>query len=130
MPSSELPAGVTVMAIKGVLPPGSTRVLIFVCNNSTRNVNLPKCTVIAQCQAANVVPAPTVQMESADDQTVADNGNWLLDKLDLSGIDLWMEHQQQQAQDILWQNIDLFSKHPLDLGRTDLCEHEIKLTDD
>ena len=97
MTSSELPAGVTVMAMKGVLSPGSTCVLICVCNNSTRNINLLKYTVIAQCQAANVVPAPTVQMESADDQTVMDDGDWLLDKLNLSGIDLWIEHQQQQA---------------------------------
>ncbi len=89
---SELPDGVTVMAMKGVLSPGLTHVLIHVCNNSTRNDNFPKHIVIAHCQAANVVPAPTVQMESVDDQTVMDNGDWLLDKLDLSGIDLWMEH--------------------------------------
>ena len=97
MHSSELPAGVTVMAMKGVLSPGSTCVLICVCNTSTRSVSLLKCTVIAQCQAANVVPTPTVQMESAGNQTVMDNGEWLLDKLDLLGIDHWMEHQQQQA---------------------------------
>ena len=49
-----------------------------------------------------MVPAPTVQIESVDDQTAMDDGNWLLEKLNLSGIDLWTEHQQQQAQDILW----------------------------
>ncbi len=90
------------MTMKGVLSPGSTCVLICVHNTSTRYVSLLKCTVIAQCQAANVVPTPTVQMESAGNQTVMDNGEWLLDKLDLLGIDLWTEHQQQQAQDILW----------------------------
>ena len=75
MHSSELPAGVTVMAMKGVLSPGSTCVLIHVCNTLTRSVSLPKHTIIAQCQATNVVPTPTVQMESADDQTVMDDGN-------------------------------------------------------
>ena len=79
--SSSLPAGLTVMAMKGVLSPGLTHVPVCVCNNSTKSVCLPKCTVIAQCQAANVVPAPTVQMESVDDQTVVDDGNWLLEKL-------------------------------------------------
>ncbi len=130
MCSSALPAGLTVIAMKGVLSPGSTHVPVCVCNNFTRSVCLIKCTVIAKCQAANVVPAPTVQMESVDDQTVLDDGNWLLEKLDLSGINLWTEQKQQQARDILRQNVDLFSKHPLNLGKTDLCEHEIKLTDD
>ena len=72
---SALPAGLTVMAMKGVLSPGLTCVPVRVCNNSTRSVYLPKCTVIAQCQAVNVVPAPTVQMESVDNQTVSDNGS-------------------------------------------------------
>ena len=64
------------MAMKGVLSPGLTCVPVRVCNNSTRSVYLPKCTVIAQCQAVNVVPAPTVQMELADDQTATDDGYW------------------------------------------------------
>ena len=76
MYSSELPVGVTVMAMKGILSPGSTRILVCVYNNPTRSVSLPKHTVIAQCQAANVVPAPTVQMELADDQTATDDGYW------------------------------------------------------
>ena len=58
-----------------------------------------------------------------------DNGEWLLEKIDLSGLETWPEHLQDQAKALLKSHASLFSKHDLDMGRTSLVKHKIVLTD-
>ena len=58
-----------------------------------------------------------------------DNGEWLLDQLDLTGLDEWPEELQIQAKDMLKRNASIFSKHDLDMGKTNLVKHNIVLTD-
>ena len=58
-----------------------------------------------------------------------DNGDWLMEKLDLSGLETWPEHLQHQARALLKNHASLFAKHDLDMGRTSLVKHKIVLTD-
>ena len=58
-----------------------------------------------------------------------DDGSWILDLIDLSGIENWPEHLQVEAKEMLKRNAKTFSKSDLDMGRTNLVKHHIKLTD-
>ena len=58
-----------------------------------------------------------------------DDGSWLLEKLDLSGINDWTVSLQQQARDLFKRYSHTFSKDDLDLGRAKMVKHYIKLTD-
>ena len=58
-----------------------------------------------------------------------DDGSWILDLIDLSGIENWPEHLQIEAKEMLKRNAKTFSKDDLDMGRTNLVKHHIKLTD-
>ena len=58
-----------------------------------------------------------------------DDGSWILDLIDLSGIENWAEHLQVEAKEMLKRNAKTFSKDDLDMGRTNLVKHHIKLTD-
>ena len=54
----------------------------------------------------------------------------VLEKVDISGCDFWDPDNQQEAQDLLIEFSDAFSKNELDLGETSLVEHKIKLKAD
>ena len=58
-----------------------------------------------------------------------DDGSWILDLIDLSGLENWPEHLQTEAKEMLKRNAKTFSKNDLDLGRTNLVKHHTKLTD-
>ena len=58
-----------------------------------------------------------------------DDGSWILNLIDLSGIKDWPEKLQQDAKDMLKGNAQVFSKDDMDMGRTNLVKHHIKLTD-
>ena len=58
-----------------------------------------------------------------------DDGSWILDLIDLSGLDDWPEHLQSEAKEMLKRNARVFSKTDMDMGRTNLVKHHIKLTD-
>ena len=62
----------------------------------------------------------------SDDQ---DDGSWILDLIDLSGIKDWPEQLQHDAREMLKRNAKVFSKDDMDMGRTNLVKHHIKLTD-
>ena len=58
-----------------------------------------------------------------------DDGSWILNLIDLSGLKDWPEHLQIEAKEMLKRNAKTFSKNDLDMGRTNLVKHHIKLTD-
>ena len=49
--------------------------------------------------------------------------------IDLSGLEDWPEHFQIEAKEMLERNVKTFSKDDLDMGRTNLVKHHIKLKD-
>ena len=57
------------------------------------------------------------------------SSEWLLDQLDLTGLDEWPKDLQEKARDMPKRNASIFSKHDLDMGKTNLVKHNIVLTD-
>ena len=49
--------------------------------------------------------------------------------IDLSGLEIWPEHLQNEAKEMLKRNAKVFSKTDMDMDRTNLVKHHIKLTD-
>ena len=58
-----------------------------------------------------------------------DDGSWILKLIYLSGLEDWPEHLQNETKEMLKRNAKTFSKTELDMGRTNLVKHHIKLTD-
>ena len=58
-----------------------------------------------------------------------DDGSWILNLIDLSGLEDWPEKLQQDAKEMLKRNAKVFSKDDMDMERTNLVKHHIKLTD-
>ena len=55
--------------------------------------------------------------------------DWVLEKLDLSGMKDWALDLQAKAKALLVSYSEIFSKDELDLGTTNLTKHDIKLND-
>ena len=58
-----------------------------------------------------------------------DDGSWILDLIDLSGLENWPEQLQIEAKQMLKRNAKVFTKTDMDMGRTNLVKHHVKLTD-
>ena len=135
----------------GVLHLGSSRVGVGIRNLSSRTITIPAKTKIATIEAANKVPElfqkprwtdeeedenPTdeteVESTTVDQEEECEVGTykWLKTKIDLSGMDSWIQKDQDFANRTFEEYVDIFSTGDLDLGKTKLTEHKIKLTDD
>ena len=81
-----------------------------------------------------IVPANQVHLVVHPTRTVvvtkypAQKG-WVLEALDLQGLEEWPESEQKQARELLLKWELLFAHSDLDLGKTALTKHKIKLTD-
>ena len=78
---------------------------------------------------SDFTPKEIEQGNSLGGEDCEDNGEWLLDQLDLTGLDEWPEELQIQAKNMLKRNTSIFIKHDLDMGKTDLVKLNIVLTD-
>ena len=67
--------------------------------------------------------------ENTENTSIKDDGSWILDLIDLSGLENWPEKLQHEAKEMLKRNAKVFSKDDMDMGRTNLVKHHIKLTD-
>ena len=67
--------------------------------------------------------------ENVNENSMGDDGSWILDLIDLSGLENWPKHLQKEAKEMLKRNAKVFSKTDMDMGRTNLVKHHIKLTD-
>ena len=67
--------------------------------------------------------------DNTNETSIEDHGSCILDLIDLSGLENWPEHLQTEAKEMLKRNAKVFSKTDMDMGRTNLVKHHIKLTD-
>ena len=56
-------------------------------------------------------------------------GTWVLDQLNLEGLNSWISEQQQSAKGLLVEFADVFSQNDLDLGKCNILKHDIKIND-
>lgn len=136
------------------LKPGSRRVSVSLKNLSCKPVRLTAKTVIAKMAAANVVPPKLAPKEdpnmdeNPEDKTEKVAANTinserenktppmsserlekLMEKIDLSGVKEWSEEQQIKAKDLITEFSSLFALDDMELGKTSVVRHKIKLTD-
>ena len=57
-------------------------------------------------------------------------GSWVLDQLNLEGLDSWTTEQEQSAKNLLVESADVFSQNDLDLDKCNILKHAIKITND
>ena len=61
------------------------------------------------------------QRNTTESVDCKENGEWLLEQLDLTGLEEWSKDLQEKAKNMLKRNASIFSKHDLDMGRTQHC---------
>ena len=125
----QLLAAVVPIATYGELHPGSSRVPICLCNMSTRAVEIPAKTVVGQVIPANQVPLVVHLTRATKETTRNTPKGFILEALDLQGLKEWPESEQKQARELLLKWEHLFACNDLDLGKTALIKHKIRLTD-
>ena len=140
--TTEVPKVVTVPTYS-VYMPGSCRVSVIICNVTNDVLTLKKGRAIAKLTAANLIPnkmAPRyvgeskgkafakrgqVHVERSFDHK--DRINKLMAKLDLDGMKEWDPKWQVKAVEIMCSYQDIFALEPMELGKTNLVKHVIRI---
>ena len=123
-----------------ILKSGLDRISIALQNLTSRTLKLKKGMNVAHVEASQVVPPLE---ESSGERKVCGNSQFktlaeerneriskILKQLDLTGIESWMEQQQNSVKKLLEEYQHLFALNLKELGRTSLVQHEIKLSND
>ena len=124
------------------LKPGSSKVQCTLRNNTARSITLAARTPIAKLAAANVVPqmlAPKRRDTEKGKSKKEDKAprlkvsqeklEKLFEKLDLSGIKSWDKEDQEKVHQVIKDYAFLFAMDDLELGKTSVVKHTIKVTD-
>ena len=125
---TQLPASVQCTPTYCTLEPGSNRVSVGIKNISSRAITIPSKVVVGRLQQARMVPDDQ-SSKPKQDPTGGRGGSWILDQLNLEGLNSWTWEQQQSARDLLVDSADVFAKTDLDLGKCNIIKHAIKITD-
>ena len=125
---TQLPASVQCTPTYCTLEPGSNRVSVGVKNISSRAITIPSKVVVGRLQQARMVPDDQ-SFKTKQDLSGGKGGSWILDQLNLEGLNSWTREQQQSARDLLVDSANVFAKTDLDLGKCNVIKHAIKITD-
>ena len=125
----QLPASVVPIATYGELHPGSSRAPVCLHNLSTHAMEIPAKTVVGQVIPANQVPLVVHPTRTTEETVTEVPKGWVLEALDLQGLKEWPESEQKQARELLLKWEHLFAHRDLDLGKTALIKHKIRLTE-
>ena len=135
---SEVPQIVTIPTYS-VCMPGSQKVTVMLRNFTNNVITLAKGEVVAELVAANLVPNKIVPqfIEEKENSKLAKSGQLqvgkkkriekLMEKLELSGMKTWSKECQIEAEQTMKDFEDIFTLELLELGRTNLVKHTIKV---
>ena len=128
-----LPSSVQCAPTYCTLEPVSNRVAVGLRNISSKSITIPSRVVVGQLQQTKMVPKVQKVQASKEQNKLSPNGQkdgtWVLDQLNLEGLNTWTADQQQAAKDHLVDSAGVFSKYDLDLGKCNILKHSIKITD-
>ena len=113
-----------------ILQPGSNRVAAGLRNILAKSITILSRAVVDQLQQAKMVPID--QVSKKQDKLGPNRGKegiWVLDQLNIEGLNSWTSEQQQSAKYLLVKSADVFSQNDLDLGKYNILKHYIKFTD-
>ena len=92
-------------------------------------MEIPAKMVVGQVIPANQVPPVVHLTRTTEVATINTPKGWVLEALDLQGLKEWPESEQKQARELLFKWEHLFAHNNLDLGKTALIKHKIRLMD-
>ena len=132
--SPSLPLGIDMQTVYATLADGSNRITVVLRSNTQDWLEIKKGVPIAQMIAANKVlqvtnlfsAEPTKQQSTL---TETERQDLLLEKLDLSGLEVWPQEQAEQACSLLEEYHDIFLLEKHDMGHTNTTKHKIVLKD-
>ena len=132
--SPSLPLGIDVQMVYATLADGSKRIMVVLRNNTWDWLEIKKGVPIAWMVTANKVPKVTnlfsaEQTKEQSTLTETERQDLLLEKLDLSGLEVWPQEQAGQARSLLKEYHDIFSLEKRDMGHTNATKHKIVLKD-
>ena len=125
---THLPSSVQCAPTYCALEPGSSRVAVGLENLSSWSIKIPSQVVVGQLQQATIQKAQASENQNKQ-CPLGEEGTWVLDQLNLEGLDVWTEDQQKAAKDLLVDSPDVFSENNLDLGKCNILKHDINVTD-
>ena len=125
---TQLPASVQCTPTYCTLEPGSIRVAVGLKNISARAITIPSKVVVGRLQQARMIPDDQ-SSKPKQGPTGGKGGSWILDQLNLEGLNSWTGEQQQSSRDLLVYSAEVFAKSDLDLGKCYIIKHAIKITD-
>ena len=131
--SPSLPLGIDVQTVYATLADGSNRVTVVLRNNTWDWLEIKKGVPITWMVAANKVPKvtnlfSTEQTKEQSTLTEVERQDLLLEKLDLSGLEVWPKEQAEKACSLLKEYHDI-SLEKRDMGHTNATKHKIVLKD-
>ena len=102
---TQLPSGIQCTPSYCTMEPGSSRVSVGLRNLSARPITIPSHSVVGHLQQATIqkVHASENKQGSTDK-----GGAWVLDQLNLEGLEQWTDDQQRAAKELLVASADVF----------------------
>ena len=98
---TQLPASVQCTPTYCTLEPGSNRVAVGLKNISAKAITIPSRVVVGRLQQARVWSLMISPPKLIRVPTGGKGGSWVLDQLNLEGLESWTGEQQQLAKDLL-----------------------------
>ena len=117
---TQLPSSVQCAPTYCTLDPGSSRVAIGLRNLSSWSIKIPSQVGVGQLQQTTMQKAQASGIQNKQGPPGEKDGTWVLDQLNLEGLDVWTEDQQKAAKDLLADSTDVFSENDLDLGKCNI----------
>ena len=132
--SPSLPLGIDVQTAYSTLANDSSRVPVILRNNTQDWLEIKKGVPIARMVIANAIPKVTHVLPAGNPHeqstlTEAERQVLLLEKLDLTGLEVWPMEQAEKARSLLREYHNIFSLEKHDTGHTKAAKHKIVLKD-
>ena len=122
----------------GVLKPRRGKIDVSLRNHSVKQITLPKQTFVGEIPRAKIIPALLVpnptghragEKEATAEKRKPESQKELLDKIDLTGLGEWSQNEQKETWELITEYAGIFAMSDMDLGKTSLVKHSIRLTD-
>ena len=118
--------------------PSSKRATVALRNLSEKPQVLTKGTVVARIQPANLIPlklAPRFTNSNSNNANETSEPSperikKLFSKLNISGADDWLEENRLKLRQLFIEHHHIFALDDLELGKTNMVKHVIRLNDD
>ena len=132
--SPALPLGIDVQTAYSTLANGGRRVSVILRNNTQDWLEIKKGMPVARMVTANAIPKVTHVLPAGgpcEQSTLTETvrQELLLEKLDLTGLEVWPPEQAEKARSLLKEYHDIFSLEKHDTGHTKAAKHKIVLKD-